>query len=917
MADHHALRRIAWTDKMSIASPLRLSVRAKVLLLTLGLALPPLFVVSFLGLAALDRARDTAVQVGTGALRSQAEANLAKRAADKARLYNAQLDNVRQEVEAVAAYATVLIDAGPAPAAEGRVWIAPDGPTPASERQHAAAVNRARQFIPLIRSVAQRNQLVSLGYIGLEQGGVVAFDKDIIDILDQIKPFDVRQRSWYIAARDAGRTVWVDTYVDANTKKLTTTCATPLYDAQENFVGVAGFDVLLDTIRDDVLQLDMEGLGTAFLINEQGEVLVRSGMRADGLKWNEPFNGENLLETPDEKLRAVVERMVRREQGVERLFFQGGNVYLAFAPIDSAGWSVGIVVPEDEIVRPARDVDTLIGRRQSELQNQVLLVLALFMVAVPVLGVLLSRLMVAPLRRLQAGAHRIAAGDLSMRMPPAGADEIGDLVRSFNLMTDSLAQKVAELEENVSQLAGLNQVSNRFRAILSLPELLAEVPRGVCESFGFERAALYLLDGNTLRAVSAYFGPGAEEHAAQFIAAANAVPITLDSETVEADIVRTRQAVIVDNPWDHPRVVQAKQQVDKSESYVQVPIFGREERIIGLLSADYFYSRRPITARDAAQLMTYASMVGLTIENTRLYNELERQVAQRTRELRAALERAQQADRLKGQFLAAISHELRTPLNAIIGFSTVMLDELDGPISPMQREDLKTINRNGRFLLHLINDLLDLARIEAGRLDLELRPVDMRPLIADVAETVQGLLHNKDVQLRLSLPPRLPRAYADVAKVRQVLLNLLANAVKFTDRGSIAVSAQCVVIAGEQQAAPASNGRARSVLARDGRRVTPFIAVTVRDTGVGIAPEDLPLIFEEFHQVHDLQREKRGSGLGLAISRKLIEAHGGRIWVESTVGQGSSFTFTLPCYLEVANRPAAMGDRAAESAVSA
>ncbi|MEN9937187.1 MAG: hypothetical protein RLZZ387_3766 [Chloroflexota bacterium] len=883
---------------MPRARKLRLSVRAKILLLTLGLALPPLVIVSFLGLSGLDRARDTAVQVGTAALRDQAEANLAKRAADKARLYDAELNNVRQQVEATAAYASVLLDGGPAPATgTGRIWISPDGPSRSDEQAYGAAVNRARQFIPLIRSVAQRNQLVSLGYIGLEEGGVAAFDKDIIDVLQQIRPFDVRQRAWYTTARDAGRTVWADTYVDAHTKKLTTTCATPIYDAQERFVGVVGFDVLLDTIRDDLLQLDMEGLGTAFLINAQGKVLVRSDMRADGLKWNEPFNAENLLQAEDPKLRAAVERMVRREEGIERLMFQGGSVYLAFAPIESAGWSVGIVVPEAEIIRPAAEVDFLIGQRQAALRAQVMLVLGLFLVALPVLGLLLSRLVAAPARRLREGAQRIAAGDLSYRIPDAGDDEIGDLVRSFNLMTDALAQKVAELEENVNQLAALNDVSNHFRAILSLEELVADIPSGVCASFGFERAALYLLEGDTLRAASVFLGEGAGEQEAQFLAAANAAPITLDSETVEADIVRTRQAVIVNNPWEHPRVVQAKQQVVRSESYVQVPIFGREDRVIGLLSADYYYSSRAITPRDAAQLLTYASMVGLTIENTRLYNDLERQVARRTAELRAALERAQNADRLKGQFLAAISHELRTPLNAIIGFSTVMLDELDGPISALQREDLKTINRNGRFLLHLINDLLDLARIEAGRLELDPQPVDVRDLVGEVAETVQGLLHHKSVQLRLSLPPRLPRAFADASKTRQVLLNLLANAVKFTDEGVITVSAQCVAMAGDTGL---PNGHARSVVARDGRRVTPYIAVTVRDTGVGIAPEDLPLIFEEFHQVRDLQHERRGTGLGLAISRKLIQAHGGRMWVESSPGQGSSFTFTLPCALELA-----------------
>src|SRR5262249_58288016 len=130
--------------------------------------------------------------------------------------------------------------------------------------------------------------------------------------------------------------------------------------------------------------------------------------------------------------------------------------------------------------------------------------------------------------------------------------------------------------------------------------------------------------------------------------------------------------------------------------------------------------------------------VGLTIENPRLYNDLEREVEQRTNELREALDRAQEADRLKGQFLAAISHELRTPLNAIIGFSTVMLDELDGPISAMQREDLKTINQTGRFLLHLINELLDLARIEAGKIELDIRTFDLGLLIGEVVDTVGG-----------------------------------------------------------------------------------------------------------------------------------------------------------------------------------
>ncbi len=874
------------------------------LLLALGLSLPALVIIAILAVFSLDRARDTSVTEVSRSLESQGRTTIAKRAADKADLYNSELTAIASQVEATATMAS-LAASGPAPAAgSGRVWISPDGPSAASLSAHVGSVRLAQQLIPLLSSLVKRNAVVSLGYIGLEDGGVVAFDKDIIDVIDAIKPFDVRSRSWYVAARESGKTVWVDTYVDANTKQLTTTCATPIYDQRGRFIGVAGFDVLLNTIREDILKTDMGRDSSAFLINSRGEMLVRAGMEAGQTRWNQQLNTENLLKADDPMLRGVAQRMTASGKGIERLTFGGEPVYLAFAPIASAGWSVGIVVPESSITQPAADVDQIIRNRQQVLITSVVIIMTLLLVTIPIIGFILSRLLTRPLTQLTNGARQVAGGDLSVRMREGGNDEIGDLVRSFNLMTDSLRQTVGELEENLRQLATLNQVSNRFKTILAFDELLQAVPRAVCTGFGFDRSVLYLLDGNRLKAVGATFGA---DHAAQeqaFIDAANAEPIMLDGETVEADIIRSGQAVIVDNPWLNPRVLQHKQQVDRSESYVQVPIFGRDEQIIGLLSADYHYSRRRPTARDAAQLLTYASMVGLTIENTGLYSDLERQVANRTAELRIALQRAQDADKLKGQFLAAVSHELRTPLNAIIGFSTVILDELDGPISTLQREDLRTINRNGRFLLHLINDLLDLARIESGKVDLDLQPVDVRPLIADVTETIQGLLHEKRIVIKVSLPPNLPRAHADPAKLRQILLNLLANAVKFTEQGTITVSARAAMMP-HTAADAAGTTPARSYPTRDGRRVVPVIVTSVSDTGIGIAAEDLGSIFEEFHQVERRGRERLGSGLGLPICRKLVETHGGRVWVESAPGRGSTFSFTLPCYIEMpADRPA-------------
>ncbi len=492
---------------MPFVRAIRLSIRAKVLLLALGLALTPLVIVSLLGLTSLDTARETAKQVSTDALREQAVSNLKERAADKARLYNTILNNVKQQVEGVAAYASALTASGPPPAGTGRVWISPDGPTPASEQDYAATVARARQFIPLLSSVVQRNQLIELGYIGLEDGGVVAFDHDIVDVLIAIKPFDVRTRPWYIKARDSGHTVWTDLYVDANTKQLTISCATPFYDDRGRFLGVVGFDMLLDTIKEDILKLDMGPAGYAFLINDQGEYLVQPDLEVGEVSWNDSFITENLRQSPDPKLRAVAEGMIRHEQGIEQLFYKERNVYLAYAPVDSTGWSVGIVIPEDQIIKPAAELGARITERQEQLRNQVLLLLALGLVAVPALGAVLSVLITRPLRTLQAGAQRIAAGDLSYRLPLNSNDEIGDLVLSFNVMTDALRQKVAELEDNLRQLATLNEISNRFKAILALPQLLDGIPHAACESFGFERAALYLLDGDLLRVASASFGP--------------------------------------------------------------------------------------------------------------------------------------------------------------------------------------------------------------------------------------------------------------------------------------------------------------------------------------------------------------------------------------------------------------------------
>jgi signal transduction histidine kinase len=226
------------------------------------------------------------------------------------------------------------------------------------------------------------------------------------------------------------------------------------------------------------------------------------------------------------------------------------------------------------------------------------------------------------------------------------------------------------------------------------------------------------------------------------------------------------------------------------------------------------------------------------------------------------------ASQHKSEFLANMSHELRTPLNAIIGFSEVLGERMFGELNEKQEEYLKDIHASGQHLLSLINDILDLSKIEAGRMELELTDFNLPAALDNAATLVRERAGRHGITLRTAVDERLGQVRADERKIRQVALNLLSNAIKFTPEGGrIEVAA----------------------VPKDGS-----VEVSVSDTGVGIAPEDQQAVFEEFRQVGTAEKKAEGTGLGLTLCRKFIELHGGRIWVKSQVGVGSTFTFTIP-----------------------
>ncbi len=248
----------------------------------------------------------------------------------------------------------------------------------------------------------------------------------------------------------------------------------------------------------------------------------------------------------------------------------------------------------------------------------------------------------------------------------------------------------------------------------------------------------------------------------------------------------------------------------------------------------------------------------IAIQNARLFREIQ----DKSRQLEVA-------NQHKSEFLANMSHELRTPLNAIIGFSEVLLERLFGDINEKQDDYLKDIHSSGRHLLNLINDILDLSKVEAGRMELDLSTFDLPSAIANALTLIRERAQKHGIAMAQNVEPELGDVVADERKFKQILLNLLSNAVKFTpDGGRIDVSA---------------------------RRQGDNIMIAVHDTGIGIAPEDQEAVFEEFRQVgRNYTSKQEGTGLGLALTRRFVELHGGRISVDSKPGQGSTFTFTLP-----------------------
>lgn len=306
-----------------------------------------------------------------------------------------------------------------------------------------------------------------------------------------------------------------------------------------------------------------------------------------------------------------------------------------------------------------------------------------------------------------------------------------------------------------------------------------------------------------------------------------------------------------------------------------VPLLDRNGRSIGLLMASDKMDGSEFSDEDEQIFLSLARQGGIAVENARLYQELreaksnlEAQVEARTAELARKNDELQNANRLKSEFLAKMSHELRTPLNSIIGFSDMLLNQLYGPLNDQQQDGLERVLRNGKHLLALINDILDISKIEASRMPVRIEPCVPREILMQVLSAIEPLARKKGHVMVNDLNDSPTLVKSDPTKVRQIVLNLLTNAINFTERGEV---------------------RLVSKLLDD------HWIITVSDTGIGISPEDLARIFDEFYQVDSsTTRKVGGTGLGLPICLRMARLLGGELTVQSTPGEGSIFTVRLP-----------------------
>jgi len=624
------------------------------------------------------------------------------------------------------------------------------------------------------------------------------------------------------------------------------TIAVPIERFAGDVIGVLQAEVNLKYIGDVVSAITVGKAGYAYAVTRTGELIAHPDISLVLQRRNVA-----LLDQVKTAFQPIPGRPKLNAIVADNL--HGRSVLTSFALIPGLDWAVIIERPVEEAY------ETLYA---SMMRTSTLFLIGLGMAIIA--SLFLARRVVRPVRILREGVERIGTGDLGYRLDLKTGDEIEVLADEFNKMTTQLQESYANLEHKVEDrtreltesLEQQTATSEVLGIIASSPtdlqpvlDALAERAARLCEA---NSAQIYRADGNILK-LAAYHGslPATEE--IPILRSAVSGRVFLDRRTIHIDDL----AAEVETEFPAAKEAQGR---FGHRTLLATPLLreGVALGVIGIRRTEV----RPFTDKQIALLKTFADQAVIAIENVRLFQEIQ----DKNEQLEAA-------NRHKSQFLANVSHELRTPLNSIIGFTRIVQRRIGAQIPDLQKENLQKVLVSSEHLLNLINELLDLAKIESGRMEVYAETFQLNDVVRMATSTVEPMLKDGRVRLVTEIAPDIPPLKTDRDKLKQAVLNLLSNAAKFTEKGEIKVAAW------------QENGN---------------VKLTVSDTGIGMKKEALDYIFEEFRQADmSSTRKYGGTGLGLAIVRRFINLMGGDIGVESEVGKGSKFTITIPIALKL------------------
>jgi signal transduction histidine kinase/CheY-like chemotaxis protein len=623
--------------------------------------------------------------------------------------------------------------------------------------------------------------------------------------------------------------------------------------------GVSVAEVNLKLIWDVVSQIKVGERGHAYVVDAQGRLIahpdislvLRNTDMSKLAQVRAARASASGAATPDNPAETV--------QEAENI--EGRKVLTAYAPVAPLGWLMFVELPAEEAYAPL----------YAALKRLAFVLLGALGFAV-LAGMFLAGRMVGPIQALRTGAARLGSGDLSQRIAVKTGDELEALADQFNDMAGQLQESYAglekkveertheletrsrELAQSVGELRALGEVTQAVNSTLDLATVLSTIVAKAVELSGTEAGSIYVVDpitqGLHLRA-----SHGMSE---ELIAELNRQGVDLSEKTI-ADAAAQKAPVQTPDLKDvAPSPVLNILLRAGFRAVLIVPLLGPEGLIGMLLVRRKAPGEFPQHSVDLLQ--TFAAQSVLAIQNANLFTEVE----EKSRQL-------EMASQHKSQFVASMSHELRTPLNAIIGLTEMMVSNAQRFGTEKAAEPLRRVHRAGTHLLGLINQVLDLSKIEAGKLELSQETVNLAPLLEDVIGTARQLAEQNKNRLVVESPENLGNLTVDPMRLRQILLNLLSNACKFTKQGEVKLRVKKVV---------------------DGRS---WIEISVADTGIGMTPEQQAKLFEEFTQADSsTARQYGGTGLGLAITRKLARMMEGDVTVTSEPGKGSVFTVRLP-----------------------